>query len=446
MKQRLPAILVFLYLLSCIVLGGSAQNPWPNLGLQLVGIAVIAWAAVAANRHSSNSALYALILGALAVVLLQLVPLPASVWTRLPGRDAIEQGLHLLGYETRAFSISEMPGRSVLTLFAAIPAIAAFIVVDRLAISPGYVAAAIVGGMIAAIFVGAIQVAGGPNSSAYFYEIHSLGAIGFFANGNHMGTLLLVGMPMAAALVASAKSARGFSGLARIAVGAAVFVVIAVGIALNGSRAALGLSVPVLIASAAIFPAAVRWRAAALGASAIALVVGVAAIATVSMSASEVSPSPASPAYRQQVWATTTRAVAANFPWGTGLGTFERVYDRYENPDDITPSYVNHAHNEYLEIALELGALGIALMVLFMGWWALAGWKIWTSAYGTPFGRAATIAAAAILAHSAVDFPLRTGAISAVFAACLALMAIDLRHSAGAAVVQSGRKRHVKLG
>ena len=37
--------------------------------------------------------------------------------------------------------------------------------------------------------------------------------------------------------------------------------------------------------------------------------------------------------------------------------------------------------------------------------------------------RAAVIASAAILAHSLVDYPLRTAAISALFAMCLAFLA-----------------------
>ena len=445
MKQRLPAILVFLYLLSCIVLGGSAQNPWPNLLLQLSGIAAIAWAALVVRR-STNFALYALILGALTVVLLQLVPLPAGLWTQLPGRQAIEEGLSALGHAPRWFSVSEMPSQSVLTLFAAIPATAAFVMVERLAISRRYVAASIVGGMIAAIFVGAVQVAGGPNSGAYFYEIHSFGAIGFFANSNHMGTLLLVGIPMAAALTASVKSTQGVPPIASYGMGVTVLLVVFIGIVLNGSRAAIGLSLPVLIASAALFPAAVRWRGFAGILSATALCIGLAAIFAIPMRSNDVSLSQGTPTNRQVIWEKAVEATADNFPTGTGLGTFDHVYNKYEDSADVTTSYVNHAHNDYLEITLELGAFGIALIALFMCWWAIAAWRIWNSHDGTAVGRAATIATAAILAHSVVDFPLRTAAISAIFGACVALMASDRGHAADAASEKSKRVRHLILG
>jgi hypothetical protein len=45
------------------------------------------------------------------------------------------------------------------------------------------------------------------------------------------------------------------------------------------------------------------------------------------------------------------------------------------------------------------------------------------------FAKAATIASAAILAHSIVDFPLRTAAIASVFATCLASLPQSARDS-----------------
>jgi hypothetical protein len=74
-------------------------------------------------------------------------------------------------------------------------------------------------------------------------------------------------------------------------------------------------------------------------------------------------------------------------------------------------------------VALETGFAGIALMVLFLLWWAQRVFLVWRAAEPDHAARAATIASAVILAHSFVEFPLRTAAIGAVFAMCLALMA-----------------------
>jgi O-antigen ligase len=110
-------------------------------------------------------------------------------------------------------------------------------------------------------------------------------------------------------------------------------------------------------------------------------------------------------------------------PLGSGLGSFVQVYPLNESPDSVTVEYVVHAHNDYAEIALELGVVGIVLTLLFLAWWVLAVRAVWWRGEGGPFARAAAIASAAVLVHSTVDFPLRTAAISACFAMCLGLLA-----------------------
>jgi O-antigen ligase len=88
----------------------------------------------------------------------------------------------------------------------------------------------------------------------------------------------------------------------------------------------------------------------------------------------------------------------------------------------VISEYVVHAHNDYAELALELGIPGVLLMLLFLAWWGRAVWAVWRRAEGGPFTRAASIASGAVLIHSLVDFPLRTAAISACFAMFMALL------------------------
>ena len=109
-------------------------------------------------------------------------------------------------------------------------------------------------------------------------------------------------------------------------------------------------------------------------------------------------------------------------PWGAGLGSFRSVYQLYESRDQISTTYVIHAHNDYVELALELGVAGILLIVAFLVWYGRAVWRAWRHTDGGIYARAASIVTAAILVHSLVDFPLRTAAISAAFAMCLALL------------------------
>jgi O-antigen ligase len=125
---------------------------------------------------------------------------------------------------------------------------------------------------------------------------------------------------------------------------------------------------------------------------------------------------------REAINETTIRAIADFLPLGSGLGTFKPVYKLYEDHDRIVATVINHAHNDYAELALEMGAPGILLILLFLVWWTVAALRVWRFPDSGPYARAASIASAALLVHSLVDFPLRTAALSTCFAVCLGLL------------------------
>ena len=127
--------------------------------------------------------------------------------------------------------------------------------------------------------------------------------------------------------------------------------------------------------------------------------------------------------YRQTYAQVTMRAVRDFFPLGSGAGTFENIYSLYEDANVVDEWYVNHAHNDYLEVALEFGLPGMIVLLSFLTWWALQGHFLIIASRPPHFALAAWIASAAILAHSLVDYPLRTAAISSLFSLCIALLA-----------------------
>ena len=114
---------------------------------------------------------------------------------------------------------------------------------------------------------------------------------------------------------------------------------------------------------------------------------------------------------------------------GSGIGTFEQVYRMNENPAAVDHYYVNHAHNDYLELAIETGLPGLLLLLLFLAWWGNSVWRMVRSPAADHYAMAGAIASAAILLHSVVDYPLRTAAMGAVFAMSLALI-VESRRTA----------------
>lgn len=428
------------YLFACLILGGSAQGAWQNMVLQLCGLAIIAFAAASPSTKqipsSARPPLY-IALAAIAVALLQLVPLPSGLFVT-GAQSVIIDGFKLLGRPVPALPISVSPYDTASSLFFLIPPLALFCAMTRLrAFDPGWIAVALVLGTLAGLLLGMIQLANPGSSQWYLYGETNFGsAVGFFANSAHMADLLVITLPFVAALASLSRSRDSRANWAPLLLVAAVAFVLVVGIALNGALAGFGLAIPVIIASLAIVTRPRRrWKRTIAVVASIALIGSLGGLAASNIGSGKIGGKAAvSVQSRHEILATTGKAIADNLPWGTGLGSFVRVYPLYEDVDQVTNDYVVHAHNDYAEIALELGFPGIVLMIIFLGWWLAAAVAPWRRPGTGPFSRAASIASAAVLAHSLVDFPIRTAAISTCFAAFCALLAdrrIPLRRSPG---------------
>lgn len=432
MASRGRAIVAPLYLFACLVLGGSAQGIWPMMVLQLGGVAILAWAAWDSGEGPvAGPAKQLLLLAALAilVVLLQLVPLPAGLWPHLGPRSRIAADFAALGIPLPSEPLSVAPADGLTALLGIIPPLALFCAMVRLkAYRPRWLAIALIAATLAGIALGALQAASSNagRSPWYLYGETNLGrAVGFFANANHMGTLLVVTIPFLAAIIASAKSRSMQRYSAVVTVAAGLGIVVLVGLALNGSLAGYGLALPALAASALIIlPPTSRLRLWAVGLAALLVVAAVTALETTAIGASKIGEHSANSVQsRSDILATTSHAIGDFMPFGSGLGSFQSVYPLYERPDQVTITFVVHAHNDYAELILELGVAGIVLILLFLAWWCGAVWRVWRTAEANPFARAAAIASAAVLVHSLVDFPLRTEAVATLFGMCLALLA-----------------------
>jgi O-antigen ligase len=130
--------------------------------------------------------------------------------------------------------------------------------------------------------------------------------------------------------------------------------------------------------------------------------------------------------------------IAATFPVGTGLGSFDKLFRQYEPEAMLTDRYANHAHNDLLELAMTTGAIGVLLLLAFLIWWAVRGWRAVREDAGEAnlVGRLGFVAIALFFLASLTDYPLRTPFLAAVFAlACAWLGGAGTR----AAPPQAGR-------
>jgi len=111
---------------------------------------------------------------------------------------------------------------------------------------------------------------------------------------------------------------------------------------------------------------------------------------------------------------------------GWGLGTFPEVYPQFRS--FYTNFFVNEAHNDYLQLLVEMGALGFIVMLwlVFVVYRAalrkLANWPGDTNAQ---VAMATILGVTGILVHSAVDFNLQIPANAALFYVLCAVAASE---------------------
>jgi O-antigen ligase len=104
------------------------------------------------------------------------------------------------------------------------------------------------------------------------------------------------------------------------------------------------------------------------------------------------------------------------------LGTFEEIYPAYE--ESSTPPLFEHAHNDYLEYASELGALGFLLLlggISILLAFSFLMWKVRRHPGIRGLALGGLVAVVVMLLHSITDFNLHIPANMMLFAVVLSL-------------------------
>jgi O-antigen ligase len=113
---------------------------------------------------------------------------------------------------------------------------------------------------------------------------------------------------------------------------------------------------------------------------------------------------------------------------GWGLGNFPEVYPQYRS--FYTNLFVNQAHNDYVQLAVEMGVVGFALMLWFLATtYYRASTKLgsWASNINGALTLTAMLGITGILVHSLVDFNLQIPANAALFYVLCTLCAMEPR-------------------
>ena len=115
---------------------------------------------------------------------------------------------------------------------------------------------------------------------------------------------------------------------------------------------------------------------------------------------------------------------------GQGAGSFESVFPKY--PGDDIRLHFDHAHNDYLQFAIEYGLFGCLPLLAFV---LLALWRalqaLWRreSLYRSGVGFGAAVGIIAIAIHSLTDFNLQIPANAATLVVLCAIAVLANQHS-----------------
>ncbi|WP_147417654.1 O-antigen ligase family protein [Sphingomonas cavernae] len=402
-------------------------------------VAVLACGFALLTLRSEHVANYRGVFAVLAVVFMllvvELVPLPFALWSALPGREIVVEVDRLTGAGELWRPISMVPSATWNALYALfIPSAVVLLAAqlrreERFQILPIVIGLGAVSGV-----VGLLQVAGGSEGPLYFYRITNRdSAVGLFSNRNHAAVLLAVTFPMLAVYASSgAKTIEQARFRAWVAM--VIGVVLLPLILVTGSRAGMVVAIVGIAAAAFLYrkptfdrPAKRKIRrvnlAYVLGGF---VVVGLALLFALFSRAKALERLLAPDQVedlRFKIWGPIVEMMWKYFPVGSGIGTFSEVYQVDEPFSLLSPTYVNHAHNDWLELAMTGGVPALlVLLVVVCGFaiWSLSAWRTAGLQEGRDgkYARLASVILFILALSSLGDYPLRIPSLSALGALC----------------------------
>lgn len=427
----LGAFLVLLF-----ATGGASRADVQSLViLRPVSVFVCALALMTLRREhlAQRKWLFGSFAAVFALALLHVIPLPPALWQSLAGRQDLVDVEKLTGLTDvwRPLTLAPMNGwHALFSLFVPLAVLLLGIQLNRddlFRLLPLLIALAGISGLL-----GLLQAIGDPQSALYFYRITNNGsAVGLFANRNHAATLLACLFPMLAVFASTAKGTTDEVRLRQL-VAAAIAIVLVPLILVTGSRSGLVSAVIGMLGAGLLYrrPTDVRTvrRGSPNRVKAVPILAGLAVISlgflTFFFSRAEAIErlfvEASGEDSRTDFWAVSLDLFSKYFPWGSGSGSFVEAFQIVEPAYLLDGTYLNRAHNDWVEIAVTFGLAGVIGLTLASAAFFWRSCNVWRDADAgrryVAFGRLASVCIAMIAIASVSDYPLRTPIMMGVFA------------------------------
>jgi len=418
--------------------GASRIDPLSLVILRPLSVLVCAAALVTLHRDHIRQGRWPLAIFAalFLLALLHLVPLPPMVWHALPGRETIVtiDRITGLGDIWRPLTLTPMNGwHALASLFAPLAVLLLGLQLsadERFRLLPVVIILAALSAV-----VGVFQVIGSAENPLYLYRITNNGwPVGLFANRNHGALLLAMLFPLLALFAATPAGTQETQSSRRIIALAATAMLLPL-ILVSGSRAGIFLAVFGLLSVPLLYRRPPNGRVVRRGErrllSGIVPVAGVAAIGIIAVlmivfsrakSIDRLIENSASEDSRFDFWRVAIDMMWQYFPVGSGSGSFAEAYQMAEPAAMLNLTYLNRAHNDWLETAVTFGLPGLIFMLALLIGFAARCVRAWRRDQGgrrsVQFARLATVLLVMLALASVPDYPLRTPIMMCIAALC----------------------------
>ncbi|WP_156357800.1 O-antigen ligase family protein [Sphingomonas sp. Leaf62] len=365
----------------------------------------------------------AILLATLLLLLVQLVPLPQALWMALPGRGdfAFAQGLGGVPQLWRPLAI--VPGATVNAFFSlCVPFVILLLISNIKENEHLWLMDLLLFLVVGSMILGIIQFSGAIYNNIFVNDTSGQ-VSGNFANRNHFALFLSIGC-----MIAPVWAFGGNGGVRRrgpIALGLILLFVLM--ILASGSRAGIVTGAMSLLIGSVfvrnglrrVFSRPPRWIFPALMIGTLAVVMGIVLLSIVADRANSIDRAVAletTSDMRTRGLPVVLHMISLYFPVGAGAGGFDPLFRMHEPFSLLKVTYFNHAHNDYLEIALDTGLPGLILLAVALGWWLITSIRAWRSHDNKLFQPLGSAVLLLVFVASAFDYPARTPLMMAVIA------------------------------
>lgn len=421
-KPDLPLVLVIAMVLLLWVAGGASRADTMGQVIVRAGCWIILITTILFGPRPAFRTVWPvllLLIAAIALPLIQLIPLPPECWQAFPGREIL-----LIPDESVPWRPWTMtPGATLNALGSlVVPATMLLVLAQSNERVYRWMPGILLVMISLAVLLGLLQFSGAGFNSPFLNDTPGV-ASSIFANRNHFALLIAIGCLIAPVWAFMGREVLRWRG--PLAAGLVLLFVLT--ILATGSRSGMllgGLSLallPALIGKRLQrrLGAAPKWVLPALIILAMLVISGFITLsfaANRAYSINRLFAAESSEDMRSRALPTVLSMIGIYMPFGSGFGGFDSVFRIHEPLDLLKVTYFNEAHNDFLGIALDGGIPGIVVLGTGIVWWLVTSIRVWRTKVDENvfLARLGATIILLVLIASTTDYPSRTPTVMAI--------------------------------